>query len=120
MKKNSKNNEVLFESTPEGKSPDAFKSAWYSLPFGQQTGPIDTEKLYWTLLGYSEQGHTYRNWMSAARTFYLRYPQQYQIKNGTAATQRAIEFDQSNQQVSAARGIEYFIPAHLNNNEGGN
>jgi len=120
MKKNSKNNEVLFESTPEGQSPDAFKSAWYSLPFGKQTGPIDTEKLYWTLLGYSEQGHTYRNWMSAARTFYLRYPHQYKLQNGTAATERAIEFDKTNQQVSAARGVEYFIPAHLRNNEGGN
>lgn len=116
MKKKRNNDEVSFEQTPEGADIEVFKRTWYELPFGKKTGQIDTEKLYWNLLSWSEQGNTYKNWMSAARTFYLRYPNQYQANNGTRANTKAIEFGNSNHNVAEFRGEEYFIPEHLRNN----
>jgi hypothetical protein len=114
-----KKDDVAFENTPEGSSFELFEQSWYSLPFGKESGTIDTKKLWWNLLSWSEQGNTYKNWMAAARTFYLKSPHQYRI-HGTAATQQAIEFNITNQQVSEARGADYFIPEHLRNNDRGN
>jgi hypothetical protein len=111
---------VAFEDTVEGKDYELFRVKWYSLPFGSEAGEIDTKKLWWQLLSWSEQGNTYKNWMSAARTFYLNSPNQYQANNGTRANTKAIEFGNSNHNVAEFRGEEYFIPEHLRNDERSN
>ena len=121
MKRNIKSKELIpFEQTLEGQNYEMFEKKWNDSLFGKEAGSIDTKKLWWSLLSWSEQGNMYKNWMAAARTFYLKSPNQYTIYHGTKATQGAIDFDRTNQQVSASRGEDYFIPEHLRNNGSGN
>ena len=110
---------VAFSDTDEGRDYEVFESKWYSLPFGIETGRIDTRKLWWNLTSFSEQGNMYKNWMSAARTFYLNSPNKYKSNDGiTIATQNAIQFDRTNQIVSESK-LHSLIPEHLRNNGSG-
>jgi hypothetical protein len=82
-----KKDEVSFDETIEGKKYVDFVLTWTQSPFHKDYPNIDLLKLWHSLTAYSEQGNKYKNWMAAARTFYLRNTSQYFKFNGESTKQ---------------------------------
>ncbi len=92
-----KKGETLFSETELGQDFEVFKTKWEEMPYAKKNPNIDVEKLWWSLLSWSDgKGERRVDWIAVARTFHLQNPRQY-FTTGNVNQADAKIFNISNQ-----------------------
>jgi len=74
----SKKNETLFSETDIGMDVQLFHSRWIETLYAKKFPNIDTEKLWWSVINWSDgKGEKRVDWLAVARTFHMRTPNAY-------------------------------------------